>query len=48
MSWRLHEEAWKDLEAILLLVKDTKYRGYDITLIAKDGTEYHIANRRGK
>lgn len=48
MSWHLHEECWKDLQAILQLVKDTYYKGYDITLVAKDGTEYHVTNRKGK
>lgn len=48
MSWKLHEDVWRDLNAILLKVKDSRYRAYDITLVAKDGTEYHIANKKGK
>lgn len=48
MSWKLHESVWKDLEAILSKVKDSYYKGYDITLVAKDGTEYHVSNRKGK
>lgn len=47
-KWDEQDEIMRDIQAILLKVKDSRYKMYHITLMSRDGTIYSVSNRRGK